>query len=783
MAVETTDAESIGSSNVLGSSVQRREDPELLTGQGEYTDDLQKPRMTHLALVRSQYGHARIEGVDASAAEAMDGVIAVYTYQDVVDSGVPGNLAIQARPPDVAIPERPMMAEGKAHYQGEPIAAVVAEERYVAAEAADAVEVDYERLDSVVDPVEAVSGDAPQLHEEAEDNVALDAVVGDEEAVDAAFEDADHVASVELVNQRIIPTAMEPRAAVADFHDSSGELTVELTTQNPHNHRDWLSETLGLQPGKIRIRAPKVGGGFGQKIHAYPSEAIASWASMQLGRPVKWTATRSEDYAAGTHGRGHQTSAEVALDDDGRIQGIRVETYADLGGYASTVGSGLPFTYAKMLPGQYDVPAISTRLIGTYTNGAPVDAYRGAGRPEACYTIERVINAAARELDMDPAEVRRRNYVPPDAFPYESATGHHYDSGEYERALEKALEMVDYESFRERQEQARQEGRYLGIGLSSYVEACGAAPGLWESSLVRFNRSGGVTVQVGTFDHGQGHHTSFAQIVSDRLGVPYEDVEIEDGDTGDAPEGNGTYGSRSAAVGGSAVVRSTEKIVEHAREIAAHNLEADVEDVEFEEGEFHVAGAPDRAIGIQEVAQKAYQGQVPEGMEPGLEASSFYDPPNFTFPFGTHVAIVEVDPDTGEVEFDRYAAVDDVGNQLNPKLVEGQVHGGIAQGLGQALLEGAVYDESGNLATGSMQDYALPKAESVPEMELEETVTPCPHNPLGVKGVGEAGTIAAPPAIVNAVIDALAPLGVDADDLDMPLTGETVWRAIQSAGE
>ena len=783
MAVETTDVEGIDSSNVLGSAVQRREDPELLTGEAEYTDDLKRPRMVHLAFVRSQYGHARVEGVDAAAAEAMDGVLAVYTHEDVAGSDAPGVVPLTARPPNAEVPDRPMLADGTVRYQGEPIVAVVAEDRYTAREAADAVEVDYERLDAVVDPVEAVSGEAPQLHEDIADNVATDTVMGDADAVDAAFEDADRVASVELTNQRVIPNAMEPRASVASYRPSSGELTVELTTQNPHLHRGWLAEMLGIPKGKVRVSAPRVGGGFGQKIHAYPSDGVVAWASMQLGRPVKWTATRSEDYLAGNHGRDHLTEAEVALDAEGRIQALRVETYVNLGGYASNVGAGLPFTYAQMLSGQYEIPAISAHLIGAYTNTAPLDAYRGAGRPEACYTIERVVDAAARELGMDPTEFRRRNYVPPDAFPYESPLGHVYDSGEYERALDAALDLVDYDGLRERQAQAREEGRLLGVGLSSYVEACGVGPGLWERGAVEFDRSGGVTVKVGTFDHGQGHHTSFAQVVSDRLGVPYEDVEVVDGDTDEVPEGNGTYGSRSAAVGGSAVVRSTEKVLEKARAIAAHSLEADEADLEFEDGEFFVSGAPGRAIGVQEVARKSYQGQVPDGMEPGLEASSFYDPSNSTFPFGTHVAVVEVDPDTGDVDFERYAAVDDVGNQINPKLVEGQVHGGVAQGVGQALLEGAVYDENGQLATGSMQDYALPKAEHVPEMELSETVTPCPHNPLGVKGVGEAGTIAAPPAVVNAVIDALAPLGVDPADLDMPLTGETVWRAIESAGE
>jgi len=781
MAVETIDPSGIDSSNVLGSAVQRREDPELLTGDAEYTDDIQRAGMVHLGIVRSQYAHAVVESIDPSAATAMDGVLAVYTQEDVAASDAPGVVPVRATPSATEPVDRPMLADGTVRYQGQPVAAVVAEDRYTATEAADAVEVAYDRLDAVADPLEAVEEGAPQLHEAAEHNVAMDTVVGDETAVEAAFETADRTASVDLVNQRLIPNAMEPRASIADYTPSSGALTVEVTTQNPHLHRGWYAAMLGIPQGKIRVRAPRVGGGFGQKIHAYPADGITAWASMQLGRPVKWTASRSEDYLAGTHGRDHRTTIELALTEDGSIEAVRAEAFVNFGGYLSNVGAGLPFNFAKLVSGQYEIPAISTRLIGVYTNTTPTDAYRGAGRPEACYAIERAVDAAAGELDMDPAELRRRNFIPPGAFPYQSPTGHEYDSGEYERALETALDLVDYDDWRERQREARTNGRYLGIGLSSYVEACGAGPGLWERGAVEFDRSGGVTVKVGTFDHGQGHHTSYAQIVSDRLGVPYEDVEVVDGDTAEVPEGNGTYGSRTAAVGGSAVVESTEKIVEKARAIAAHTLEADEADIEFHEGEFQVAGAPDRAIGMQAVAQKAFQGAVPEGMEPGLEASSFYDPPNHTFPFGTHVAVVEVDRDTGEVAFERYCAVDDAGEQINPKLVEGQIQGGIAQGVGQALYEGAVYDDNATMVTGSMQDYTVPKAEHVPAVELEETVTPCPHNPLGVKGVGEAGTIAAPPAVVNAVVDALEPFGVDPSDLDMPLSSETVWQAIEDA--
>jgi carbon-monoxide dehydrogenase large subunit len=565
-----------------------------------------------------------------------------------------------------------------------------------------------------------------------------------------------------------------------------------MTSQNPHLHRLLLSGVIGHPEHKLHVRAPDVGGGFGSKIHHYADEALTAWAAKVVERPVKWQATRSETYLTDALGRGHVTHGEMAVDEDGRITGLEVDTKANLGSYISTFAPSVPtYLYGTLLSGQYDIPAIYCSVEGAFTNIPPVDAYRGAGRPEASFVIERLVNLAAKELGEDPAEFRRRNFVDDDAFPFQTQVAVVYDSGEYEPALDTALDRLDYDGFRERQERAREEGRYLGIGLSSYIEACGIAPselagqlgaqaGLWESSNVRVHPSGTVTAYVGTSGHGQGHQTTFAQIVSDVLGVDYDDVEVVEGDTDEIPQGMGTYGSRSAAVGGSALATSAMKIVDKAKRIAAHQLEVDETDVEFENGEFHVAGAPDRSMSVAAVAQASYLAHdIPDDMEPGLEETSFYDPENFVFPFGTHAAVVEVDPDTGEIDVDRYVAVDDVGPQINPKIVEGQIHGGVAQGIGQALYEGAEYDENGQLVTGSMQDYAVPKALHVPEMETDHTVTESPHNPLGVKGVGEAGTIAAPQAVVNAVCDALEPFGVD--HIDMPLDAETVWRAVEEA--
>lgn len=809
MSIETLESEELDIESVLGSAVERREDPELITGEATYTDDIQRQNMAHMAVVRSQHGHAKINGIDTSEAESMDGVLGVYTAEDINDAGTPGDIPVGWLLPNLNTPSHPILAKDRVRYQGDGVAIVVAKERYLAHDARDAIDVNYERLDAVTDPKEAVEDGAPQLHDWSEDptdteddeeieevppNQAFDWEIGDANETDEAFENAANTVEVDLENQRLIPNAMEPRSTVAEYKPGTEELEVYMTSQNPHLHRQLMSAVLDVPEHKLHIVAPSVGGGFGSKIHHYPDEALTSWAAMQLERPVKWTATRSETYLTDAHGRDHVTHGELAMDEKGTITGMRVKTYAGMGAYLSTFAPAIPtYLYGTLLSGQYDIPTIHCNVVGAFTNGAPVDAYRGAGRPEALYVVERLITLGAREMDMDPAEFRRQNFVPEDDFPHQTPVAVAYDSGDYEPALDKALDMVGYDELRERQEELREEGRYLGIGFSSYIEACGLAPselagqlgaqaGLWESGLVRVHPTGKVTAFCGTSGHGQGHETTYAQIVSAELGIPYDDIEIVEGDTDEIPQGMGTYGSRSAAVGGSALATSAEKVVDKAGKIASHQMEAAEEDVEFENGEFSVKGAPERSMHIQEVAQQAYLAHnMPEGIEPGLEETSFYDPDNFVFPFGTHIAVVEVDPESGEIEFENYVAVDDVGPQINPKIVQGQVHGGVAQGIGQALYEGAVYDDNGQLVTGSMQDYTVPKAEHIPHMETDSTETPSPHNPLGVKGVGEAGTIASPQAVVNAVTDALQPFGID--HIDMPLTEEQVWRAVNDAEE
>ncbi|PSQ03056.1 carbon monoxide dehydrogenase [Halobacteriales archaeon QS_4_69_31] len=783
--IETVEADDVDAADILGSAIERQEDPSLLTGEAEYTDDIQLPEMTHMAMLRSQYAHARLADIDTSEAEEMEGVVAVFTAEDL---DVSGALPVGWDLDSLRNVDNPIMVEDRIRYQGDVLALVVAEERYQAHDALDAVDVEYERLEAVTDPSDALAEDAPVIHEEEGTNEAFDWDIGDADDTEAALEAADNVVELDVTNQLLIPNAIEPRAVVADYDPSDDLLDVQMTTQNPHVHRLLMAGVIDHPEHRMRVRAPDVGGGFGSKIHHYADEALVSWAAKQVERPVKWQATRTESYLTDAQGRGHETHGEIAVDDDGTIRGLYVDTKANLGAYLSTFSPSIPtYLYGTLLSGQYEIDNIYCEVTGAYTNVVPVDAYRGAGRPEASFIIERLVNRAADAVDMDPAEIRKKNFLDPDDFPYETPVAMEYDSGDYHKTLERAMEAVGYDEFRERQEQAREEGRYLGIGFSCYIEACGIAPselvgelgagaGLWESGLVRFTPSGTVRAMSGSSGHGQGHDTTFSQILANELGVDYDDIEVVEGDTDAIPQGMGTYGSRSAAVGGSALVESARKVVEKARKIAAHQLEADPEDVEFEAGEFQVAGAPDRSTSIQDVSLEAYLAHdIPDDMEPGLEATTFYDPSNFVFPFGTHVAVVEVDPDTGEVAFEDYVAVDDVGNQINPKIVEGQIHGGIAQGVGQALFEGAEYDDNGQLVTGSMQDYAVPKSFHVPEMETESTVTPSPENPLGVKGVGEAGTIAAPQAIVNAVVDALEPLGVD--HIEMPLTNERVWRA------
>ena len=789
MSFETIEGGDAVPSELVGSAVQRREDPHLITGDAEYTDDLQYPGEVHLALLGSQYGHARVGEIDASAAEEMDGVLTTITWADVEESDAPGYMRVDSpagteesdAETGATAPDHPLLAEGKVTYQGQPVAAVVAEDRYRAHDAVSAIDVDYERLDAVTDPVEALNDDAPQIHDVAPGNVAFDWDTGDEAAAEEALERADNVVEFDLEINRVSPTAMEPRTAVAQYRGSDDELFVEMSTQNPHQVQADLAKTLGLPDHRIRVRPPDVGGGFGAKLFPYTGHLLAGWCAMELERPVKWVAPRTEDFQTMIHARHHLVSAKAAVDDDGTLRGFRADTTVPVGGILAPGGSGVPTNLGVMANGQYDVPGAYVHTTGVFTNTAPTSAYRGAGRPEATYFIERLVDTVARELDVDPAEFRRRNFIAPEDFPFESGLGRTYDSGDYEKTLDRALELVDYEEFRERQEAAREEGRYIGLGLSCYVEACGAAPGRFETGDVHVRPTGKVIVRIGTAEIGTGHKTAYTQIVANTLGVPFEDVEILEGDTAEVSEGGGTAGSRAVPVGGGALQESSGKVLEKARRIAGHQLEVSEADLEFADGEFSVAGAPSRSMTLQEVAEVAYEGAdaLPEGVEPGLEATTYFDPSNYTFPFGTHVAVVEVDPDSGEIVFERYVAVDDVGTQINPKIVEGQIHGGVAQGVGQALYEEAVYDDNGNLLTGSLQDYAMPKAMYIPEMEWDSTVTESPVNPLGAKGVGEAGAIGAPPAVVNAVVDAVSPLGVET--LDTPLTPEKVWRAVHGA--
>jgi carbon-monoxide dehydrogenase large subunit len=772
---------------LIGSRIKRREDPRLIMGRATYVDDIQIPRMTYAAILRSPYAHARILSINVDKAKALPGVVTVLTGADLQGKNVPCGWTL----PDMKVAPHPALAVGKVRYTGDAVAVVVAEERYLARDALDLIEVDYEPLPVVVDAEKAIQPGAPQLHEEVPQNTTFVWKVAGGD-IDKAFREAEVVVKERIVNQRLIPNAIEPRGMVAQYNPGSGDLTLWTGTQIPHLVRLLLSMVMGLPEQKIRVIAPEIGGGFGSKLYLYPEEVIVATLAKTTGRPVKWIEERRENYVATTHGRDHVQYVEVAAKRDGTITGLRVKCIANMGAYLSTFAPGIPtILFGLMLAGNYRIPNISCEVTGVHTNTTLVDAYRGAGRPEATYLVERAVDLTARELGIDPAEIRRRNFVPPNDFPHATATGVTYDSGNYQPTLEKALEIAGYQQLRQEQDRLRQEGKYLGIGIATYVEICGMAPsqvlgavgagaGGWESATVRVHPSGKVTVYSGASSHGQGHETAFAQIVGDGLGVPFEDVEVVHGDTAQVQFGIGTFGSRSAAVGGMAAVMSVNKIEEKAKKIAAFLLEAAEADLLFEGGQFFVKGTPGRGITIQQVAFAAYvPHKYPTGLEPGLEATSFYDPSNFTWPFGSHVAVVEVDPETGVIKLRRYIAVDDCGRVINPLLVDGQIHGGLAQGIAQALFEEAVYDENGQLISGSLMDYAVPKADDLVNFELDRTETPSPVNALGVKGVGEAGTIASSAAIVNAVVDALAPLGVK--HLDMPLKPERVWQAIQQA--
>lgn len=763
-----------GREDLVGTGVHRREDEALLTGRGQYTDNLTAPEMTHLSFVRSEHGHARIEGIDAADAEEIEGVLGIYTWDDVEASDAPGLLPISSSALDCDVPGHPVLARDRVRYHGQPIAVVVAEERYAAAEAADAVEVTYDPLPAVVDPVDATDDDAPTIFDDAPDNVAATTELGEREPTESAFEAADHVVELELENNRLIPSALEPRAALASYDDGEERLTVEMTSQSPHGHRRKLSNTLGLPERRIRVISPDVGGGFGHKGHHHPGEAMAAWCSMALDRPVKWTATRSGNYLAGAHGRDHRTSAAIAVDDDGTVRGLRAETDAGVGGYGLGSGPAMPGWYGRLLSSQYEIPAIHCETRAVFTNTAPVHSYRGAGRPEAIYVTERLFDAAARELDLDPVELRRRNQLPPDAFPHETPVGASYDSGEYETALDVALDTADYDELRDA-DREWEDGRLRGVGVACFVESTG---GGFESGVVRVHPDGSVTVYAGTHSHGQGHATTYAQIVADELEIPYDDVAVHEGDTDSIPSGTGTFGSRSTIVGGSAVAGSAAEVLDQAHRVAAHELDVDPERIEYADGQFRADGD---SLSFADVASAAHGRGLPDDIEPGLEATTFYEPDGTAYSFGTHVAVVAVDPETGELELERYVAVDDCGERINPTIVEGQVQGGVAQGLGQARYEEAVYDENGRLVTDSLRSYNVPRAGQLPEIETDATETPSPRNPLGVKGIGEGGTIAAPPALVNAVTDALEPFGVR--HVDMPVTDEAVWRAIREASD
>ncbi|HRQ37099.1 MAG TPA: xanthine dehydrogenase family protein molybdopterin-binding subunit [Chloroflexota bacterium] len=779
--------------NYKGKSMKRVEDPRFIQGKGRYVANLSMPGMVHVAIKRSPYAHATINSIDTSAAAALPGVVAVYTGADFANVG---GLPCGFTPPGIKTPAHPAVAVDRVRHVGDGVAVVVAENAYIAHDAVDLIEVDYTPLAAVVDAKGAMDAGAPLVHDDVPDNCSFHWPLGDKDATNQAIAAADHVVELELINQRLIPNAMEPRACVAQWDSFMENMTVWTTSQNPHTIRLLLGAfTLQIPEHKLRVISPDVGGGFGSKIFHYAEEVIVPWVARAVNRPAKWVSTRSEASMTDAHGRDHVTHAKLALKSDGTITGLYVTTWANMGAYLSTFAPLIPTAlYITLLSGLYKIPTIFGETYGTMTNTVPVDAYRGAGRPEASYVLERLMDIAAQDLKMDPVELRRKNLIPADEFPYQTPVALQYDSGDYPALFDKIEELADYKGLRKAQEKARKDGRLVGVGFSSCIEASGPAPsavavglgagiGLFESGVIRVHPTGKVTVLTGSHAHGQGHETTFAQIVADELGVPFEDIEIVHGDTERTPYGVGTYGSRSAAIGGSALVKSAEKIRNKLTLLAAHLLEADPADMVYDQasGKVHVKGAPDRAKAFGELSfALTTADNMPPGMEAGLEETAFYDPANFTFPNSAHVAQVEIDRDTGEVTIQKYAAVDDVGKVINPLIVEGQIVGGIAQGVGQALWEHGVYDSNGQLLTATMLDYAMPRADGFPSIQVDRNETPSPHNPLGVKGAGEMGTIAGTTTIVSAVMDALAPLGIR--HLEMPLTAEKIHNAIVAAG-
>ncbi len=780
----------------IGAAVLRVEDKRFLTGRGNYIDDIDQRGQLYAWILRSPHAHARIDGVDTKAAAQAPGVIAIFTGADMAADEVGGiPCAWQIHNKDgspMSEPAHPPLAVDKVRHVGDQVAVVIAETKAQARDAAEMIDVDYDVLPAAIDMDSALSGGA-LVHDDVANNLCFDWEIGDKDATEAAFAKADRVVSIDLVNNRLIANAMEPRAAIARYDPSSGHYTLHTTTQNPHVIRLLMGAfVLQIPEHKLRIIAPDVGGGFGSKICHYAEEVILTWASAKVPQPIKWTAERSESFITDAHGRDHETHAELALDKDGNFLGLRVATKANIGAYLSTFGSAVPtYLHGTLMAGVYTTPAIYCEVKAVFTNTVPVDAYRGAGRPECTYLLERLVNKAARETGIDPVELRQKNMIQPDQFPYQTPVALQYDVGDYPASLDTALRASDYAGFEKRRTESENNGKRRGIGISTYIEACGIAPsavagalgaraGLYESAQVRVHPTGSVTVYTGSHSHGQGHETTFAQLVSESFGIPLENIEIKHGDTGEVQFGMGTYGSRSIAVGGPAILKACNKVIDKAKKIVAHILEASEADIEFKDGKFTVSGT-DREMAFAEVSLAAY---VPhnypiEELEPGLDENAFYDPLNFSYPAGCHICEVEIDPDTGTVDVTSFTTVDDVGRVINPMIVEGQVHGGVAQGIGQALLEGCIYDDDGQLLTGSYMDYTMPRADDLPNLNVGTQSVLGASNPLEVKGVGEVGAIGSPPAVINAILDALAPLGVE--DISMPATPAKVWQAIQNA--
>jgi carbon-monoxide dehydrogenase large subunit len=792
--------------DVLGAPIKRVEDPRFITGKGRYLDDIKLPSMTHISILRSPYAHANIRSIDTSAAKSMPGVVAVFTGEDIPYNPLPfawpagGSAGIQN---NSNMPR--VLATGDVKWTGEGVAAVVAETPEQARDALDAIKVDWEPLPAVVDMEKAIADGAPQLHENAPNNIVFVWPVGDKEGTDQAIADAEVVVRQRIVNHRLIPNPIETRGDIGWYNPGTDEYTVWMSSQTPHIQRLLLTAFVtGIPEHKVRVISPDVGGAFGTKIFCYADMALVMFASKAIGgRPVKWVEGRRESYGSTIHGRDHVTWLEIAGKRDGEITGLRVKTLANMGGRLSTIGPGIPTTlYGRVLSGCYKIPNVYCEVTGVYTNTTFVDAYRGAGRPEATYVVERAMDLFAAEIGMDRAAIRRKNFIPPDQFPYENPSGLgtasggakvYIDSGNYEPALNKALTTVGYYELDKMKADAKARGKLLGVGLSTYIEICGVAPSkwigavgegwgaaMWESANIRVHLTGKTVVTMGTQPQGQGHETTYSQVVSHELGIPMEDIVVQHSDTLGTPFGYGSYGSRTSSVGMTAAIKAAGKIKDKARRFAAHMLEASPDDIEIDGPNYRVKGSPDKVKTIQEVAfalDLAFD--PPEGMEPYLDETAYHDTPNCTWPFGTHIAVVEIDEETGEVDLVRYVAVDDVGKKINPLIVDGQLHGGITQGVGQALWEQAIYDDDGQLLTGSMLDYALPKASRLPSFELDETVTPSPVNPIGVKGVGEAGAIASTAAVANAVVDALSGYGIR--HLDMPYTPQKIWRTIQQA--